>query len=333
MGARSLGRRCRLALGVACLGAVAVWAASAASATQRIVFGHVLAESTVHHRALVAAAAALEKACDGRYLLEIYPGGQLGASSLETMEGFRTGLTDMTYISLAQSAKIYGPIAVGAAPFVFRDFEHWLAFRDSSLFKDLIKGLEERADVKVLGTTYYGERHISSRKPIASLADLNGLVIRVPNFPSILMTFRWLGAAPVPIPFNEVYQALQDGVIEAQENPLPTIKAMNFHTATPIITLTGHIADSLLIVMAQPRWAALPAADQAAFAQIFQTLTTQVTSEVRASEIALVEELRADGVRIESIDRAALAQKVQRYVDSDKVPWGPGLYRRVQDLR
>lgn len=304
-----------------------------AKADERIVFGHILSDTTAHHRNLLWAAERIEEVFEGEYHLEVYPKGLLGQTDLEVIEGFETGLTDMAYLSLGHIAHLYGPISIGAAPFVFRDFDHWVAFRRSDLFKELVARFEWQTGMRVLGLAYYGQRHVSSNRPVRSLEDLEGLVIRVPNIPTILSTFRWLGAKPVAIPFHEVYEALKSGLVEAQENPLPAIRAMRFHEVTRSITLTAHIADAQLLVFRRGRWLTLPPADRTRLARIFHEAADRVTADVREEELAELSAFRAQGMGIIDIDRAALAAAVRPHLESDASPWGADVYHRLQAIR
>lgn len=238
-------------------------------AAEEIVFGHILKTTTAHHENLVWAASEIEKRLAGRYRLRIYPEGQIGTSDVQVIEGFETGTADMAYLSFGHLQNTYPSISIGAGPFVFRDFDHWQAFSRSNLLKTLKQGMERELGLKTFeNLAYYGARHITTREPLNGLADIKGLVVRTPPIRIIVSMFRAVQANPVQIPFLEVYQALEARVVDAQENPLPAIKAMRFHEVTPVINRTAHILDAQLIVMNTSRWKALPPQDQRVFAAI-----------------------------------------------------------------
>jgi tripartite ATP-independent transporter DctP family solute receptor len=307
--------------------------ASRVGANEPIVFGHMWEEETAQHRELVRAAQEVERRLDGRYHLDIFPKGQLGATDAQLVEGFRNGTTGMSFFNVGHAATIYPPIAIGGAPFTFRDFAHWDAFRRSELFAELKAGFENAAEVKVFGLTYYGERHITSKRPIRGLEDLKGLVIRVPNKATLLTMFRALGAKPVAVPFGETYQALKEGLVDAEENPLPTILAMRFHEVSPFVTLSRHITDGEMIVMSSRRWTALPATDRAVLTEIFAAMADRVTAEVRREELALAATFQDEGVVINEIDRTALATALEPLFKSGAFPWSSELHDRVRSLR
>ena len=114
-------------------------------------------------------------------------------------------------------------------PYTFRDADHLLAYTKSDVFKELAKGYEDKTGHHIVAVTYYGTRHTSSNKPIKSCADMQGLKMRVPDVPAYLAMPRACGANTAPIAFAEVYLALQNGTVEAQENPLTTIEAKKFY--------------------------------------------------------------------------------------------------------
>jgi TRAP-type C4-dicarboxylate transport system substrate-binding protein len=297
-------------------------------------FGHILKPSTAHHQNLVWAQEAIKTAFGSRYALEVYPEGMLGKTDLQNVEGFEKGTTNMAYLSFGHLVNLYGQLAIGGGPFVFRDFGHWQAFKQSELFKALVNGFEKQTGMTVLGLAYYGERHVTTKVPLGPNHTLEGLLIRVPSIPISTQTFRLLGAKPVPIPFHEVYQALQDDVVQAQENPLPAIKAMKFYEVTPVINLTAHFTDAQLIVVDTQVWQAVPAAERAQLGNIFETTGNRVTEDVRKAELRLAKELKEMGAVINPVDRAALAGRIQPYhLDGNTFPWTGDIYTRIQQIK
>lgn len=304
----------------------------AGCAAETIVFGHILAQSTAHHRNLLWAAGEISRRTQGRYQLKVYPEGQIGTTDAQVIEGFRTGTADMAYLSFGHLLSSYPPLAIGAGPFVFRDFEHWQRFAASDLFRALRDDMDAKLGLKSFGLAYYGARHVTTRAPLRDAQALEGLLIRVPNIPTMILTFRALGAKPVPVPFKETYQAIQDGVVEAQENPLPTIKAMRFYEVTPVVNETAHILDAQIIVMDAKRWAAIDPKDQAEIAAVLDAAAVRVTRDVRTEELELADELKRLGARFNPIDRAPMVERMRPLHHSDYFPWGGELYDRIQAL-
>ena len=112
---------------------------------------------------------------------------------------------------------------------MLRDFNHWKSYRDSKLFRDIAKGYEDKTKHKIIALTYYGERMVTANKEIKKPEDMKGMKLRVPPAPLYLMLAKSVGANATPIAFAEVYLALQQGTVDGQENPLPTIMAKKFY--------------------------------------------------------------------------------------------------------
>jgi tripartite ATP-independent transporter DctP family solute receptor len=300
---------------------------------EQIVFGHILEESTAHHRNMVRAAQEMDRSLEGRYKLKVVPKGQIGATDAQVIEGFKTGTAQMAYLSFGHLVQIYPPLSIGAGPFVFRDFDHWKTFRDSPLYKELTEGFEAHTGMKVLGLAYYGERHVTTKRPLTDAESLKGLLIRVPSMPTMILTFRALESKPVAIPFKETYQALQEGIVDAQENPMPTIKAMRFYEVTKFINLTAHISDAQLVVMDGKRWQSIPKKDQAVMEKIFSEAAQRVTEDVRNEELALAQSLLPLGAQIHAVDRESMIARLKPFHHSGYFPWNGSIYERIQVLR
>jgi TRAP-type C4-dicarboxylate transport system substrate-binding protein len=132
----------------------------------------------------------------------------------------------------------------------------------------------------------------------------------VPDAPLYTMFPRAVGANPTPIAFAEVYLALQNGTVDAQENPLPTIEAKKFYEVQKNISLTGHIIDSLLTVVSGQTWSKLSAEDKKIFSEVMQEAAEKTGREIIASEIRLVEEFKKKGNNVITVDKNAFREAV-----------------------
>lgn len=296
-------------------------------------FGHILKKSTAHHTSLEWAQKEIKEKFGSAYSLEIYPEGSLGKTDLQVIEGFKQGTTNMAYLSFGHLVELYPPLSIASGPFVFRNFDHWKAFGKSGLYAKLIKEFQDKTGIRSLGIAYYGERHITTKTPLGEKLPLKGLLIRVPGIPVSLKAFRLLEAKPVPIPFHEVYQALEDNLVQAQENPLPTIKAMKFYEPAPVINLTAHITDAQLIVVSENFWQTIPQKDRAALAEIFNKAGNIATEEVRTAEIRLLDEFKKMGITINKLDRTPYINKIKPFhIDNKSFPWKSSIYNEIQKI-
>ena len=190
----------------------------------------------------------IKKRTSGRYEIGVFPASQLGNEN-QINEGLGLGTVDIIYTGTSFAGSIHKPLAISGAPFMLRDFNHWKSYRDSKLFRDIAKGYEDKTKHKVNALTYYGERMVTANKEIKKPEDMKGMKLRVPPAPLYLMLAKSVGANATPIAFAEVYLALQQGTVDGQENPLPTIMAKKFYEVQSHIMLTGHIAESLLTIV------------------------------------------------------------------------------------
>jgi len=126
------------------------------------------------------------------------------------------------------------------APFIFRDLPHWNKVLDADLLKPIADEIAQKADVMLIGYAGGGTRNIFANKPIHTMADLKGLKIRVQGAPIWSRTFAAAGMAPTVIAYNEIYNAIQNGVIQAGENEAAGVEQMKFYEVGPNLALTQH---------------------------------------------------------------------------------------------
>jgi TRAP-type C4-dicarboxylate transport system substrate-binding protein len=160
------------------------------------------------------------------------------------------------------AARTYPRFGIAYYPFIFRDGDHLLAYSKSAVFQEMVNEFRAKTGIQVTAYTYYGARHTSAQKPFTNCDGVKGLKIRVPDVPAYTATWQACGANPTPIAFAEVYLALQNGTVDAQENPLTTIEAKKFFEVQKAIMLTGHIVDGVTTQIAPHVWNKLTDAEK-----------------------------------------------------------------------
>lgn len=321
----------RTASALSCL-AAAMLVSGAAQAAEELKFAHVYESSEPYHTWALWAAEQLEERTDGRYTMEVFPASSLGKES-DINQGLTLGTVDIIYTGTAFAGNYYGPIAISTAPYMLSGFEHWQSYKDSDLFDELAEGYRDATGNKIVGLTYYGERHVTANKPIRTPDDMKGLKIRVPDAPLYLMFPKAVGANAAPIAFAEVYLALQTGTVDAQENPLPTIQAKKFYEVQDTINLTGHITESLITIIGAPLWNRLSDEDKEVFEAIFEEAADNATADVRAAE----EKLRTEFVEmgetvVTDVDRDAFRAALQPSLTGPGATWTKEQFDRLQAL-
>lgn len=308
-------------------------AAGIAQAQTKLKFAHVYEVSEPYHTAALWAAGEIAKRTNNRYQIEVFPASTLGKET-DINQGLTLGTVDIIYTGQLFAGRTYGPIAIGGAPYMFRDFNHWKAFSTSPLFAELADGYQKKSGGnKVVAITYYGERHVTSNKPIAKPEDMKGLKIRVPDAPLYTMFPRAVGANPTPIAFAEVYLALQNGTVDAQENPLPTIDAKKFYEVQKYIVLTGHITDALITIIGGPTWNKLSDADRKIFEAVLKEAAARATGEIVEIEKKLGAEFEKRGKTVVRVDRAPFRAAVVKLHNGPDATWDKATYDKLQALK
>jgi tripartite ATP-independent transporter DctP family solute receptor len=282
---------------------------SLTQAQTKLKWAHVYETSEPFHKWSVWASEEIKKRTNGRYDVQVFPASSLGKES-DINQGLTLGTVDIVLTGASFAASSYPPLAVTYFPFIFRDSEHQLKYAKSDVFKELSQGYDAKSGNHITALNYYGARHLTSNRPITTPEDMNGLKIRVPDAPAYLAFPKSLSANATPIAFAEVYLALQNGTVDAQENPLPTILAKKFFEVQKNISLTGHIVDSLLTVVGGPLWAKLSAADKVIFTAVMQEAAEKTGREIIAAEASLVDEFKKKGINIINVDKNAFRAAV-----------------------
>ncbi len=321
-------QRILVALALAALLAVA----PAASAQTKLKWAHVYETSEPYHQQALWAASEIAGRTNGRYQVDVFPASTLGKET-DINQALSLGTVDIIYTGMAFAGRIYPPMSIASGPFIFRDYDHWQKFRNGLVFREVAKGYEDKSGHKIVGYTYYGQRHLTANKMVTKPEDMKGMKLRVPDAPLFVMFPRAVGANPTPIAFAEVYLALQNGTVDAQENPLPTIDAKKFYEVQKYIILTGHITESLVTIVAGDTWKKLSETDRKIFSDVLWEASSRATNDIVDAEAKLVTDFQKRGVNVVKVDRGPFIKAVQPAVTSPDAPWPKALYEKVQAIK
>ena len=282
-----------------------------ANAQTKLKWAHVYETSEPFHKYSVWAAEEIKKRTNGKYDIQVFPASSLGKEA-DINQGLTLGTVDIILSGASFAGNTYKPLAITYFPFIFRDAEHELSYAKSDVFKELAKGYDDKSGNHITALNYYGARHVTSAaaKPVSKPEDMKGLKIRVPDAPAYLAFPKSLGANATPIAFAEVYLALQNGTVDAQENPLPTIEAKKFYEVQKNISLTGHIIDSLLTITSGQLWGKLSADEKKIFSDVMQEAAEKTGRDIIASEARLVDEFKKKGNNVITVDKNAFREAV-----------------------
>ena len=301
-------------------------------AQTKLKWAHVYEIAEPYHREALWAAEEIKKRSNDKYQIDVFPASQLGNEN-QINEALGLGTVDMIYTGVAFAGSIHKPIAITNAPFVLRDFEHWKLYRDSQRFRDIAKGYEDKTKHKVITLTYYGQRMVTANKESKKPEDMKSMRLRVTPAPLFLMFTKSVGANATPIAFAEVYLALQQGTVDGQENPLPTIMAKKFYEVQSHIMLTGHITESLLVIVGNHVWSKLDDDEKKIFNEVLIQAAAKATDQIRASEQKLADEFRKLGKNVVEVDRAAFRAAALPLHNDGSGGWSQAEYDALQALK
>lgn len=265
------------------------------AAPMTIKLGHVNATGSPWHRAAENLAEKLAERTDGRLTVEIYPSSQLG-STQEMQEGLEFGSVDVIIESMGSLEK-YSPLAaIDGLPFIYEDQDSFLEVWDSPLGDEIKESLVEETGFRLIGNLYRGSRMLNSARPVAGIDELHGLKIRVPIQQSYIDTWDALGASPMPLAMNEVFSALEQRAIDAQENPLDVIRFDSLYEVAPFVTETNHLFGNFHFIVWDDAFASWPEEYREAFVGAVDEVTVEHL-EAQLTEIEANRDfLKSEGV-------------------------------------
>jgi len=221
------------------------------------------------------------------------------------------------------------------APFLFRDLAHWNKVLDADLFKGVADEVEQKAEVALIGYAGGGVRNIFSNKPVRNLAEMKGLKVRVQGAPIWSKTFAAAGMSPTVIAYNEVYNAIQNGVIQAGENEAAGVEQMKFFEVGPNLIMTQHAITIRPLCFSTKTMKRLPADLQAAVVKAGKEAAAYGRQIESSEDGAKVDALEKAGKlkRIEFTDRAAMKKLVDPVMEAYAKEIGAeGIYQKINAL-
>ncbi|MBG9588285.1 TRAP transporter substrate-binding protein [Cytobacillus firmus] len=274
--------------------------------------GHSLTEDHPYHIGLLELAKNVEERTDGKVKIEVFPLSQLGAER-ELTEALTLGTADLSISSTGPIANFYPEIGIVDMPFLFESREHAYKVLDGEIGKELLKGME---DVGIVGLAWgeNGFRHITNAKhPINKPEDLKGLKIRTQENPIHLDAFNALGAKPTPMAWTEALTALQQGVVDAQENPIVVADTYKLYEANQkYMSLTGHLYSPAVIMFSKSVWDTLPAEYQEILSEEAKKSGDQIRNLITKSDEESLKVLKEQGMEIvEEVDVAPFREAIQ----------------------
>ncbi|MGV2900002.1 TRAP transporter substrate-binding protein [Achromobacter sp. AGC78] len=320
-----------LATALSC--AVAGGAAAADVKPRLIRFGYGLNEESVQGRAARFLAQELEKVSDGKLKMRTFGSATLGSD--EQMQGaLAGGAQEMMVGSTAPLAGMVKEFGVFDLPFLFNSEKEADAVLDGKVGQDLLKKLEAKG---LVGLVYWenGFRNMTNSKhPIVRAEDMQGIKLRVMQNQIALGVFNTLGANAVPMPFSELFTALETRTVDGQENPITTIQSSKFYEVQPFLTITRHVYTPWVVLASKKWWDTLSPDEQKLIRQAAAASRDFERKDSREDSTKAMATLEKAGMKINTVspeEVARMRQKVQPVVDKYTQELGPELIKQMND--
>jgi tripartite ATP-independent transporter DctP family solute receptor len=278
-----------------------------------------IAQNSHYGVAIDTFAREVEKRTNGRYKVQTFYSGALGAER-ESVEGVQLGTLDLTLTSTGPLPNFVPDVAILDIPFLFRDYAHARAVLDGPIGQELLAKFPPKGMIG-LAWAENGFRHMTNSKhPVNQPDDLRGLKMRTMENPIHIEAYRQFGILPTPMAFTEVFTALQQGTVDGQENPLSVITSAKLDQVQKYLSLTGHVYSPAIFLMNKAQWDKLSDTDKQVFVEAAREGVKANRARVDEDERRAVADLRAKGMNVvENLDKAKFqAVLVPVYADFGK---------------
>ena len=275
----------------------------------------------------------LEQKTNGKYKVQLFFSGQLGGEK-ETIEQTRFGVIDLNRVNTAPFNNLIPETAVLGLPFLFRDVQHMYKVVDGPLGEEIAKAFEPHGLV-VLGFFDSGARSMyNSKRPIKTLADMKGMKIRVQQSDLFISMINALGANATPMPFGELYSAIQTGLVDGAENNYPSYESVKHYEVAKFYSLTEHSMAPEVFVMSKTSWDKLSPADQKLFKDAGKEATVKMRELWAKRDADAKAVVIKGGAQINEVEKQpfidAMKPVYDKFVTSDKMK---SLVQRIRDTK
>lgn len=241
----------------------------------------------------------VQEGTDGRWSVENYGASQLG-NERDLVEGVSLGTVDMTLVTNAPIGNFVPETLLYDLPGLYQDLDHVHAVAESSIIEDHLAPALLEKDLRLLGITDGGFRNITnSTREVHTIQDLSGIKMRVQESPMIMATYGALpGVTPVPVPIGDLYTSLDQGVVDAQENPAILVRDFKFDEVQDYLTLTEHSYFPRHLLINEGIWASMSEADQQVFRDAAAEMVEFKNDYYAAETEAALAELEQNGMEV-----------------------------------
>ncbi len=295
-----------------------------------IKFGHVGNPGSLYDIVANEFARRANAELEGRAEVVVFGSSQLGGDEV-MLQKLKLGTVDLSLPSTVMSSTI-DAFGLFEMPYLVRDREHMKAIERDVVWP-VLAPLAETDGYHILAVWENGFRHITnSRRPVVRPEDLRGIKLRTPRGVWRVRLFQAYGANPTPMPFSEVFIALQTGVMDGQENPISQIYSAKLQEVQRYLSLTGHVYSPAFVTAGSARWSRLPADVREVLERTARELQDYVYQEAERLDRQFLEELRSGGIEVNEADREAFRAASRPVYDEfgTRVAGGSALIQRAE---
>jgi tripartite ATP-independent transporter DctP family solute receptor len=285
----------------------------------KLTLGHGAAPGNPRHEAALKFAEIVKAKTSGRIEIQVAHSAQLGDDAA-MVTALRSGTLDLSANSQGTVSTVVPEYAALGLPFLFSEVKQAWSLLDGPVGEELAKRTAAK-NMVVLGYWDNGIRHVTnSKRPIKAPADAKGLKLRTPPDAMTVDIVQVLGADAQQIKFAELYVALQQGVVDGQENPLANIASAKLYEVQKYLSLTGHKYEATPFLMGKRSWDKLSPADQQVFKEAAAEVTQLQRKLSKEADDKLVAEIKGKGVQVDTVDRKAFIEATKPVYDK----WSAG---------
>ena len=239
----------------------------------------------------------MEKGTQGRYKCQQFANSALGGER-EQIEAVQLGTQDLVNTSTGPLGNFVPEVKIVDIPFLFRDYDHARKVMDGPIGQDLQKKMEAKGLIN-LAWTENGFRHMTnSKRAIVQATDASGLKMRTMENKVHMEGYKTFGILPTPMPFPELFTALQQGTVDGQENPIPVILSSKFSQVQKHLSLTGHVYSPAALILSPTVWNKLSDADKKVFVEAAKKGAAAQRKKVNDDENTGIAQLEKDGMQV-----------------------------------
>jgi len=307
-------------------------------------YGHANVPIYFYHTAGEAFAECLNKSTDGQLELKIYPQGQLGGER-DITEGLQLGSVDFQATSIGVTGTFIPALRILNLPFLFKGPKHWMAVMDGPVGQEILgKSREqgEKVGLIVLAIAAPDFRiPMNDVRPLRSIEDFKGLKFRTMEVPLHMKAYEAIGAKPVPLPFGELYTALQTGVVDGNENGPLTLYGQKFHEVQKYLTLLPVVSNGGIFLMSATIWDKLPKDHQLAVSKCVPSWRKKMRNDALEKGGWAIEQMKKEGLkevnRIEDITPFIEATKsvyewFYKDLPADTADWAKEIVKKIREV-